>query len=160
MQPSILDRINWRFWRSTRTRISKKFRAYSISHRNWCWSILKKFWMWIRLTVHLLHGRDHCCPHDQVIQWVKAKVHVHSDSALCLGRMNDSKDTITRWERSSRRIQKVPFLQRIAGNRWRSNWIRVEYFPKIFIIADSTRDPEWFAKTEHQTWKVHRPDHL
>ena len=34
---------------------------YAMSHRNWSWSIVKRFWMWIRLTVHLPHGRDPYC---------------------------------------------------------------------------------------------------
>ena len=62
----ILDRIIWRTWKSTRTRTSRKFRAYSISHKNWCWSILKRFLMWIRLTVHLFPGQDQYCP---TIKW-------------------------------------------------------------------------------------------
>ena len=36
--------------------------------------------------------------HDEVIQWTKAKVRVFSDSIQCLGKMNESKDAITRWE--------------------------------------------------------------
>ena len=36
--------------------------------------------------------------HDQVIQWTKAKVLVHSDSVLCLEKMNDCKSAIERWE--------------------------------------------------------------
>ena len=60
-QPFILDRIIWRTWRFTRTRTSRKFRAYSISHRNLYWSFLKKFWMWIRLKVQFPHGRDQFC---------------------------------------------------------------------------------------------------
>ena len=43
------------------TRTSTKFRACSIPLRNWYWSILKKIWIWIRLTVHLPHGRDQYC---------------------------------------------------------------------------------------------------
>ena len=65
-QPFILDQITWRIWRSTRTRTSRKFRACSMSHRSWYWSIRRIFWMWIRLTVHLFHGRDQYCP---TIKW-------------------------------------------------------------------------------------------
>ena len=36
--------------------------------------------------------------HDKVIQWTKAKVLVFSDSVLCLGKMNDNKGVIERWE--------------------------------------------------------------
>ena len=36
--------------------------------------------------------------HDQVIQWTKAKVRVYSDSVLCLGKVNDGRGAIERWE--------------------------------------------------------------
>ena len=36
--------------------------------------------------------------HDQVIQWTKAKVRVYSNSVLCLGKMNESKEAIEIWE--------------------------------------------------------------
>ena len=55
--------------------------------------------------------------------------------------------------RSSGRIQNVSFLQRIAGNRWRSNWIRVEYSPRILVIADSSENPGWFARAAHKNLK-------
>ena len=48
--------------------------------------------------MHLFHGRDQVLSHDQVIQWTKAKIRVYSDSVLCLGKMNESKDVIVRWE--------------------------------------------------------------
>ena len=130
-QPFILDRITWRTWRPTRTRTSRKFRAHSILHRNWYWSILKKFWMWIGLTVHL------CL----TIKWSsgQAKVRGYSDSVQCLGRMTDSKDAITTWEGQVEEFKLSSLLQRITGNRWRSNLIWVEYFRRIFVIADSSR---------------------
>ena len=46
----------------------------------------------------------------------------------------------------------------LLGNRWRTNWIRVEYVP--FVIADSSEKPRWFARMEHWTWEIHSPDHL
>ena len=61
--------------------------------------------------------------------------------------------------RSSGRTQDVSFLQRISRNRWRSNWVRVAYFPRIFVVADSGKDQRRFEKKEHQTWRVHGPDH-
>ena len=36
--------------------------------------------------------------HDQVITWTKAKVHVYTDSVLCLGKMSEHSDAIKRWE--------------------------------------------------------------
>ena len=37
-----------------------------MSDKNWYWGILKRFWMWKRLTVHLLHGQDQHC---LMIKW-------------------------------------------------------------------------------------------
>ena len=54
--------------------------------------------------------------HDQVIKWTKARVHVYSDSVLCLEKMHEHFDAIERWGRSSGRILIVRFLWRITGN--------------------------------------------
>ena len=35
--------------------------------------------------------------YDPVIQWTKAKVHVHSDSVLCLGKMQEHSEANQRW---------------------------------------------------------------
>ena len=59
--------------------------------------------------------------HGQVIQWTTSKVLVYSNSILCLGKTNESKDAIFRRESEVEEFKNVPFLQRIAGNRWRSN---------------------------------------
>ena len=48
----------------------------------------------------------------------------------------------------------------LLGIHGETNWIRVKYFPRIFVNADSSRDPEWFAKTEHRTRETHTPNHL
>ena len=133
------DRIICRTWRSRGRRTSRKFRAYSISLRNWYWSIMMKFWISIRLTVHLPHGRDQYCltikwssgqkqkyvstqiPFSAWVRWMKAKM-----------RFLNSK---VKWMNS-----KCPFLTRIAGNRLRCNWIRVEncsrYFSSLQILQE------------------------
>ena len=36
--------------------------------------------------------------HDQTITWTKARVHVYSDSVLCLGKMSDHSEANRRWE--------------------------------------------------------------
>ena len=113
---------------------------------------------WKYISVHLPHRRD---LHRLMIKWSsgqRQKVRVFSDSVLCLGEvvMIRSKRCNDKMGRSSGRIQNVRFLLRIAGNRWRSNWFRVKYFPRIYVIADSSEDPGWFARTEHWTWNIHQ----
>ena len=127
----------------------------SISHRNWFWSILKIFRMWKRLKVHLPHGWDQYCLMTKWSSGQKQK-HVSAQIFRCVLGQDEWKQRCNfQIGRSSGRMQYVPVV-----NRWRSNWIRVESFPRIFVVADSSRDPAWFAKTEHQTWEIHRPDHL
>ena len=48
----------------------------------------------------------------------------------------------------------------MTGTRWRTNWIRVEFVPRIHVSGDSSENPQWFARTEHWTWKIHRSHHL
>ena len=46
--------------------------------------------------------------HDQAIKWTKAKVRVYSDSVLCVGQMNESKDAITRGEGQAEEFKMYP----------------------------------------------------
>ena len=120
-QPFILD--NLKVYKNTNF---EEFRICSKSHRNWYWNILKKILnenkiestspAWTRSTSSL----------DQVIKWTEEK-------STCLLRFcsmpgEDVWALRRNWKmaRSSGRIQNVTLLQRIAGNRCRSNWIRVE----------------------------------
>ena len=52
-------------------------------------------------------------------------------------------------EKSSVRTEVVFVLPRCSGNRWRSNWIRVEIFPWIFIVVYSSWDPERLGEREN-----------
>ena len=119
--------------KSTRTRTSRKFRAYSISHRNWYLSILERFWMWVRLTIHHPHGRDQYC---LMINWSsrQRQKYLAGPTPYCVGRKwmiakVQLKDGQVKWKNS-----RCPLLQRIDRNRWRTNWIRVAYFPRIYRL--------------------------
>ena len=90
---------------------------------------------------------------DLAIKWAKAK-------SMCLCWFRSMCGTDEREQRSNGkmgrsngRTQDVSFLQRTMRNRWRSNWIWVEYFPRIFVIEDSSRDPTRFRNKEHQIWR-------
>ena len=49
--------------------------------------------------------------HDQVIKWTKAKVHVFSDSVLCVEKMQEQFRSEAKMECSTQRISTVQFLQ-------------------------------------------------
>ena len=123
----------------------EKFRVYSISHRNWHWNILKGFWMCIRLKAHLHHGQDrHCDPMDK-----QKYVYTQIPYNVCGRCMITEIQFLVRKVKGKK--SKCPLLLIIAGNRWGSYGIQVEYFPRIYVIADFLRDPDWFAKAEHCT---------
>ena len=54
--------------------------------------------------------------HDQVITRTKAKVHVYSDSVLCLGKIQEHSEANQRWKNQLERISTLQFLQRIIWN--------------------------------------------
>ena len=49
--------------------------------------------------------------------------------------------------RSSGKTQDVAFWQRISRNRWRINWIRVGYFPGLFVIKRFFKRSSEISKT-------------
>ena len=99
--------------------------------------------------------------HDQVIKWTKARVRVYSDSALCLEKMSDYLEANRRWEGQEERISTVRLLQRInIRSRWRTDWVRVEYFPRTCVIEKPPENPERSARSKHWTWEIWRSNHL
>ena len=157
-QPFILCRILWRSWRSTRTRTSR--RKFSPNHsevdiktfrRN---SECETAWKFISLMDEI-----------STVSWSSEQA--GTSKGRCLLRFCSLRGTDEWKQRSnnkmgklSGRTQDASFLQRTCRDRWGSNWIRVEYFPRIFVIEDSSRDPTRQRKKEHQTWRVHGPDRL
>ena len=91
-QPFILDQIIWRTWKSTRTRTSGKSEFIQY-HTEIILDRSEEI-----LNVHTIESASlswtrSTLAHDQVIQWTQAKVHVDSDSVLCLGEPDDRERT-------------------------------------------------------------------
>ena len=115
----ILDRQMRRIWRSSSTGTSRMLRIRSPSLKTWWWEILRKYWMWVRMTA------DH---RDQV---KKSK----GTRLLDLSIMSWQNDLFKRWDQwkmdhRSGTIQDVPRRSRVLWLRWRSYWIRVGNFPE------------------------------
>ena len=95
-----------------------------------------------------------------IVSWSSDSVDKSKSTCLLRLRTVSGEDVVSKiciyvMGRSSGRIQNARFFLRIAGNRWRSNWIRLEYFPRKYVIADSSENPERFARAEHWTRKIH-----
>ena len=186
--PFILDRIIWWTWRSTRPRTSTKFRAYSTSHKTWYWSILKRFWMCIRLTVHLPHGQNRYC---LTIKWSSGQRQKDVSTQIPFyawrSRMEAKvqlKDGKVAWRNSKCHL--------FSKNRWElmekilsSTWVFSKDFSSLQILLTLLRWYVWtarrgirsqcaplslslslqnipgrIARVEHRTWEIHRLDHL
>ena len=158
--PFILTRIIWRTWRSTRIRTFSEIQSLFNITQKFIWEHSEEILNVNTVDSALLHGEDRYC---LTIKWFSGQ---RQKSTCLLGfRSVPGKDVckqrfIWKMGRSNGGIQNVTFFQRIAGNRWRSNWVRVEYFPRIFDIADSSKNQGWFAREEHRPRKIHRPEHL
>ena len=79
--------------------------------------------------------------HDQVIQWTKSKVCVCSDSVQNLGRMNDSKDAVTRWEGQVEDFKMSPSCKEllgIDGEAIEFEWNIFPRFSSLQIMGDRT----------------------
>ena len=102
---------------------------------------------WAEFQVQIGHPTEHkirrarsVLANDQANKWVKAKVCVYADSVfLCWTDETHSRShkKMGKW---NGRNQVTFVLPRCSGYRWRSNWIRVENFPKIFIIVYSWKN--------------------
>ena len=73
-----------RIWRSSSTGTSRMLRIRSSLRKTWWWKILRKYWMWVRMTAD----------HRVFKKSSKTKVRVYSDSVLCLGWMISSREEI------------------------------------------------------------------
>ena len=100
-----------------------------------------------------------------VTQWSSDQM--REGNSMCLRWLRSMCWTEERHSRSSRKMEKtggrtqvVLVLPRCNGYRWRSNWIRVEIFPRIFIIVCSWKNPTRLGEAEDRARGVHRPDHL
>ena len=60
---------------------------------------------WMRMTL---------C-HDQVIRWAKAKVHVYSDSVLCLGRISHPSEANIKWKEQIQHFQQSNEYAELSG---------------------------------------------
>ena len=102
-------------------------------------SILKKFWMWVRLKVPLFHGRDRRC---LLIKWSSGqeRKYVFTQIPYYVLRRCMMTEMHYKMGRSSG-IQNVRFLPRIVGNRWITHWTRG-------IFSQDFRHCRFFRKTQ------------
>ena len=134
----------WRTWKSTRTRTSRKFRAYPTSHRK---LILEHSEEILNNTIESASPSwtRSVLSHDHVIQWTKAKVRVYQIPYYAWRRWMTAKmqlqDGKVKWKNS-----KCPCLTkellRIDGEPTEFEW---NIFPGICIIADSSIDGSRFS---------------
>ena len=95
---------------------------------------------------------------EKAIKLTKARVYVCSDSVLCLGKQNGPEDAIRRWNDQVPTLKS--YLQSFARMRWRSDWLRVDNFPRSQSSGYSPQNSSRPTRKEHQTWKIQWSNHL
>ena len=128
----------------------------TVGHRLALDSVSLRFWHHQSMIEKKKKKTRSILANDRAIMWARAKVCVHADSVLCVGQVKDIRTTM---ERPSWRSRDVFVLPRCSENRRRSDWIRVEKIPRIFVIVYSWRDPERRREKEHPARGVQGPDH-
>ena len=99
--------------------------------------------------------------HDQVIQWTKAEVSVHSDSVLCLGKLSFHKEAITSGELLGIDGEAIEFecnifpgftslqiLQEVQNDLQKRN-IEPEKFTDRIILMSMFNDIGWTRKGKY-----------
>ena len=157
--PFILDQISLNIWMYTETRTSKNCRICTISLRSWYLTITQRFWMWHRFIGQLHHGRE---LHLRMIKWSRWRTQKYASTQFPSNVWENARSlrSESMMGKSSTIISTVQFLQRITRNWWRTNWVRLEYFPRTYVIADSPEDPDRRARLTHWTWRLCRSNHF
>ena len=79
---------------------------------------------------------------EEVISLSHAKVHVFSDSVLCLGKGESEPNIQYCLGTTVGMVQRFITMQKIGHNRRRTDAIRVEHFPRILNIGAHPRSPK------------------
>ena len=110
--------------------------------------------MWRQLTVDHRVGRDLLWPR------IKSKPEGQKYDPTPYYVWGECLLLIQKRINQSERFQDVLCTGRVSWNRWGSNLIRVEYFPRIYNNADLTRNPERLETPQHWTRTVLWQGHL
>ena len=157
--PFILDQITLKNWKDRGTQTSRNFRIYAITRRNWFLDHQAEFWMWHRLIGQLPRWRD---LHLLTTKWSCGQKQEYASAKIpsYFWKNVRSFESESKMWKSSWRILTVQFSQRITWNWWRTDSVRVEYFPRTHFIGDPPKDPERPARSKHWTWRFWRPNHV
>ena len=86
--------------------------------------------------------------HAQGIKWAKAKVHVNTDSGLCLEKMQEHSGANKKWTDQLREFQQCTSYRELFGNDGEPIEFWVEYFPRTCVIDNLRKDPNESATSK------------
>ena len=98
--------------------------------------------------------------HDRAIKLSNAKVHVYSDSLLCLWKIHECPYSIRHWTDKIWMVHGFPGLSRIEWNWRRAGHDREEYFPRTHNTGTAPWDSKEDGRKQNQTWGTRRSNHL
>ena len=96
----------------------------------------------------------------QTIQWTKAKIHVYSDSVLCMGMMQEHSEANKRWNDQLEEIQQSDSCRELFGIDGGPIEFEWNIFPRLTSLEILQMMQKRPAKSKHWTWEFWRTDHL
>ena len=93
---------------------------------------------------------------ERIINLQRTKVHVFSDSVLCLGKLHENPQSNDAWEQRLGWLKSSSKLQKLWQNRRRAHGIRVEYSPRIQYVAAQWRSQKFTVEIRRDTRNFHR----
>ena len=129
----------------------KILKVYSLSQRNW-YKRIQRYEMWAVSTIRALHGRDlHCSVTEQWSGWRQK----YTPTRIQYGAWERA---MVQWKQLNHGKAKWQLFKwrtiLATGNGWRTNWIRVEKFPTIHSIVNSSQNPSRFGDIPHWTGTI------
>ena len=97
---------------------------------------------------------------EEVISLLDTKVHVFSDSVLCLGKIHENPQSNIAWEDRLTWFKSSPeykALDKIDGEPMEFEW---NIFPGLTTLQALQKSPRVLVNTEQKTRRFHRTDHL
>ena len=153
MDESIWVRKTSSIWTCPRTHRSTILRVCSMLPRIWL-RTTQKYEMWNVYNGRAIHGQDLCYSMTEQSSWRKQKSMSTRIQYCawegCIQQVIQLSNGQAKWQLFEKRI----ILLMSFGNGWRINWIRVETFPRIHRIADSSHHPMRPGEVPHQTGKI------
>ena len=101
--------------------------------------------MYLRRCDVLFLGCDLFCVTNKLKCWTKAKVYIHSDSVLCLGKIHDNSEANEKWKSQLQDFQETNRYRELFGIDGGSISFEWDIFPERTSLQILQKIQVWFV---------------